>query len=132
MTEPVPVDLKDGKPHALKFTARGIKAMRLACEGKSFADVAQTMGEDDGLAAFLLAGLIWQEPRMTYDDALLLVDDFRAACEGDFATIQRGFGELARAIGQALERSGHIAKMQPNGADPKEPPRMATAAKPST
>ena len=113
MTEPVSIDLKDGKRHALKFTARGLRAMSMVHGYRTLREMAEVLAEDVGLAAFLYAGLLWESPTMTIEDACDMIDHYRDE-GGDF-------GVLAKAIGEGLVRSGHIAPLRPNGVDPKPP-----------
>jgi hypothetical protein len=83
---------------------------------RTLAQMAEVLAEDVGLAAFLYAGLLWQEPRMTIEDACDLIDHFRGK-GGSFI-------ELARAIGEGLVRAGYIAPLK-NGADTERPLEMA-------
>ena len=73
--EPVPIDLKDGKKRALKFTTRGFRAAQLA-NGKTFGELLSAGSDPAGFAPFLLAGLLWQEPALDIDQACDLIDVF--------------------------------------------------------
>lgn len=110
MTEPVAIDLRDGKKHALKYTARAYRAMSLANGGRTLAEMFRVIADDVGMTAFLHAGLLWQKPNLTMDEACDLYDGF---LEGG-GTIM----EMVQAISEALIRSNRMERTK----EPDNPP----------
>lgn len=102
MTEPVEIDLKNGKKYALKYTARAYRRMSEANGGKTLVELLNLMADDVGVTAFLHAGLLWDNPRLTMDEACDLYDHY---LEGGGTLM-----EIISKISEALIRSNRLER----------------------
>jgi hypothetical protein len=123
MPNPLPIDLKDGKPRALNFTMPGIDAFERHHGARHIVRIILEEQWRLGITASLIwAGLLWQEPELKRAD-IDAVLDFYVEHGGDLDA-------LREPLTEALCRAKVLRRMEvtDKAADPSTAPRANGSA----
>jgi hypothetical protein len=109
---PVPIDLKDGRTRALRFGSSAISRAEAKFEYRPFGQMVDCGVSNYFVQTLLWAGLLWQEPGLTWEQAGELIDHYTEETS-------RTYVDLTTPIFEALIEAGVFKRQaKPNGHDP--------------
>lgn len=111
---PVAIDLRDGKERALRFGAAALADAERVNDYRSLPDLLLQRYGFAVAVSYVWAGLRWENPKLTYDQAATLVDNFLEA-GGQLTDLLEPIVEgLIRA--KVLKRAGESPPVPPERA----------------
>lgn len=114
-SNPVPIDLLDGKPRALKYGVRACGRIEREYGGRNiYSILRENEAGHEFILIFLWGGLLWAEPFLTIDGTAELLDDYLEKAPGARAD---KLVDLGGPIIEALMEAGVLRRaVRPNGA----------------
>jgi len=124
-TLPTPIDLRDGRDRSLKFSSSAISRFEERCGYRPLAEMLNLGMSNHLVQTFLWSGLLWEDKKLTWEQAGDLVDGYTRASGGTYL-------DLVPPIFEALMEAGIFKRApKPNGHDPAHDPNALTGKSPN-